>query len=83
MFDLLVNIINWLIDVFASAIEGIVSLLPKTPFEFKEVVWGDFGNFILYFIPVSTIATHFTLILGAIALWYAYRWIFRLLQVIR
>lgn len=77
--DLMKYTIGWLID----AIAFLITLLPDTPFTFEYIEWGDFGNFIGYFIPVGDMITHMGYILTAITLWYGVQHAMRLVKAIR
>jgi hypothetical protein len=77
------NIINALIDGLVAAITFVFNLLPDTPFNFPKIEWGNFGKLIGAFIPVADIATHFVLILSAFGLYYAVRWILRVIRMVQ
>lgn len=76
-------IINFFIDLFVMIFDFCVGLLPETPFKFEAIQWGVFGNAVGTFIPVGKMATHLTLILSAVGLYYAARWLLRLIKMIQ
>lgn len=81
--DIIADIINFLIDLLVIIITGIMALLPQTPFKFDPLDWGLFGDAVGYFLPIGTMVAHLTIILASVGLWYAVRWLFRLIQMIR
>ncbi|MFJ7484629.1 hypothetical protein [Bacillus thuringiensis] len=76
-------IVNFLINGLVVAITWLLGLLPDTPFRFEAIQWGDFGKLIGAIIPVAKVFTHFTLILGAFLLYYAIRWVLRIIRMIQ
>lgn len=72
------------INLFAVVVGGIISLLPTSPFaEVQAVQWTEYTKWIGLIVPVNDIFSHFTYLLLAIAVWYLYRWILRLVQAIQ
>ena len=80
---MLVMIINGLIDVLVLIFGFLFSLLPDTPFQFSPLDWGIFGQVIGLVFPVADMATHFVLILSAIATYYSVRWLLRIIRQIQ
>lgn len=72
-----------LIETLVNLIAGALDLLPSIPIESEELVWGEFGRAIGYFLPISTMLQHFTLFLGLMLVWYSYEYIMRLIKMIK
>ena len=70
---------GWWIDMLIF----ILSFLPASPFKFEPIKWGEFGNFVGYFIPVEKMAQHFVAILFSVTMWYAVQHILRILRMVR
>lgn len=79
---MIVNIVNWLIDILVVVVTGIMSLFPQTPFNFKGFDWGPFGKLIGMIFPVGDMFVHFTMILSSIGIYYAIRWLLRLIKMV-
>ena len=83
----LVKIINlvveFVIDNVLGAIAWVIGLLPKLPVDAQPLDWGLFGDSIGYFLPIGTMAQHFVLFLGLMALWYAVETILRWTKTIK
>lgn len=83
----LVKIINlvteFVIDNILGAIAWTIGLLPSLPIKAEALDWGPFGNSIGYFLPVGTMAQHFVLMLGLMALWYAIETLMRWAKTIK
>lgn len=80
---MLVAILNGIIDVLYLIASGIAALLPHSPFQFKPLDLGVFGQVIGLVFPVSEMATHMTLILSAFSMYYVVRWLLRLIRQIQ
>lgn len=78
-----VKIINALIDLVVLILNGLLQLLPDTPFNFTPLDWGVFGQAIGLVFPVASMATHLTLILSAMLSYYGVRWGLRLIRQIQ
>lgn len=76
-------IIDHGIDTLINTLAWLIALLPSLPIQFQPLQWGPFGNLIGYFIPISTMLTHFTIMLGVVILWYSYQHIMRLVRLIK
>lgn len=61
----------------------IIGVLPTFPIPINPINWGDFGVAIGYFIPIGTMAQHFTLMLALMIIWYSYEYIMRLIKMIK
>jgi hypothetical protein len=81
--DLVVWIVNFLFDLIALLIQGVIFLLPNTPFKFESLEWGSFGQMVGYFIPVQTMFGHMAAIVGVMLSWFAISYILRLIKLIR
>lgn len=77
LFDVLVA---WWMDWLTKLI---AIILPQNVFNFERIEWGAFGNFVGYFIPVAKMVTHLTVILAAVAIYYSWQHIMRLLKMVR
>lgn len=80
---MLVTIINWLIDLLYLIAVTALAILPESPFQFDDLSWGPFGQFIGYVFPVSTLFLHMATIITAITIYYSTRWLLRLIKTIR
>lgn len=69
---------NWWVDMLI----WVIGLLPDADFSADPIEWGVFGNSIGYFIPVSSMASHFAMILSALVLFYGIQHILRLIRLI-
>lgn len=76
-------IIEYGIDTLITTLAWLIGLLPSLPIEFQPLQWGPFGNLIGYFIPISSMLTHFTIMLGVVLLWYSYQHIMRIVRLIK
>lgn len=76
-------LIEHVLNNFLSMIALIIGLLPSLPLPQNNLVWGDFGRSIGYFIPLGTMAQHFTLMLALMIIWYSYEYIMRLIKMIK
>lgn len=83
----LIELINMLIEHVLnntlSMIALIIGVLPSLPIPIEPINWGAFGVAIGYFIPIGTLAQHFTLMLALMILWYSYEYIMRLIKMIK
>lgn len=77
------DVVNWLIDLIVAIALFVIDLLPNTPFEFTPLEWGSFGKMVGLFIPVQSMVTHFAVILSAVGLYYAVRWLLRIIKMVR
>lgn len=71
------------IDNVVNAIAWLIGLLPSLPIGNEPLQWGDFGHALGYFLPVSTMALHFTLMLGLMLVWYSYEYVMRWIKMIK
>lgn len=72
---------NFLYDLAVLAI----GWLPDSPFQQQELDLSGFGNvmgYINYFVPVGSFLLIALTYLSAVIVWYAVRWILRLVQYI-
>lgn len=77
------SIMNGLIDLIVLILNGLIYLLPESPFNFSPLNWGVFADAIGLVFPVGSMATHLTLILSAFALYYVVRWALRLIRQVQ
>jgi hypothetical protein len=80
---MLVSLLNGLISVVSFIGQGVLLLLPDTPFQFEPLGWGDFGTLVGVIFPISTMVQHFISILSAILIYYAIRSLLRLIKQVR
>jgi len=80
---MLTKLVNGMIDILVLVVNGLLSLLPESPFQFDPIEWGPFGSMIGTVFPVGSMATHMSLILGAFLSYYAIRWALRLIRQIQ
>lgn len=80
---MLVEILNGLIYVLYIVAYALTFLLPVTPFEFERIEWGDFGKSIGLIFPIKAMAQHFAVLLSAFLLYYAIRWILRIIKQVQ
>lgn len=76
-------LIDYVLDTILATIGWIIALLPSFPVLFKPIEWGDFGNAVGYFLPVSEMVLHFSLMLTLIVVWYSVQHIMRLIRLIK
>lgn len=83
----LVKFFNFIIenvfDLIISSIAWVVALLPSVPFEPEPLDWGEFGNSIGYFLPISDAIVHFSLMLILMIIWLGVQHILRVSKMIR
>lgn len=77
------RIINFLIDLITLILDGIMKLLPDTPFQFEPIPWGSFGQLVGLFIPLGSMALHMVLILTAYLGYYVVRWLLRVIRQVQ
>jgi len=84
---ILIKFVNFLFSILFSwwidMLIFILSFLPDSPIKFEPIKWGEFGNFVGYFIPVAKMANHFAAILAAVTIWYAFQHVLRILRMVR
>lgn len=83
LIDVLNLIIEYGLDTIVFAIAWAIAILPSLPFESVQVAWGTMGNSIGYFIPISQMLSHFSLMLGIMVIWYSVQHIMRLVKLIK
>src|SRR5690625_3226683 len=76
-------IIEKLLTILDIIAQFVLLILPDSPFDFKPVDLGDFGNIVGFFIPVSTLISHFLGILTAISFYYGVRYLLRLIRQVQ
>ena len=78
------GIVNTLIDIASGIADGIVWLLPISPFAAMELVFdGELMGYINHFLPVQEAVN---ILVGwgvAIGVWYLYALILRLVKAVR
>lgn len=73
------HVIQNVVDLIA----WLIALLPSLPITNEPLPWGDFGKAIGYFIPVGTMAQHFSLMLTVMIVWYSYEYAMRWVKMIK
>lgn len=82
-FIKLVNLLTkFLLDWWIEILIWVLELLPDADFAAKPIEWGEFGSAIGYFFPVTTMVTHFALIISAFVLFLGVQHILRLVKMI-
>lgn len=84
LWCILKSFFYWIIETLLEFLDIIMyfvlQILPDSPFQFEPIQWGNVGNSIGYFIPVSSILSHFITILSAITIYYGVRYLLRLIK---
>lgn len=82
---MLYEFINFLIDSVAGAIDWVLGLFPRSPFQNMNSSKPEIINLghITWFIPFSTMILHFSVLATAIGAYYTYRIVARWLKVVR
>lgn len=79
----MIEIINMIIQAIAFIFGLILDLLPDSPFQqFDFSGWSDYLGYVVYFFPVREFLLFMQLLLGAILIWYAYRWVLRFIRAV-
>lgn len=69
--DFLEGILNGLIEICGNAVNGVLSLLPMSPFSNLSLsVGADIVAYINFFVPVGQMITISSAWLSCIAIWY-------------
>lgn len=74
----MVDILNWFIDVLASLVEGVLSILPNSPFSWDVSGLSPVMAIANYFVPFAALFTVLGTYVISVAAWYAVRWILRI-----
>lgn len=80
---MLIELMNGLTNILYVVAYGLTMLLPETPFQFESVSWGPFGDAIGLVFPVVDMGIHMTVILSAFLIYYAIRWLLRLIKQVQ
>lgn len=80
---MLVAILNGLIEVLYLIGTALTFLLPESPFDFKNLSWGQFGKAVGFIFPISAMGLHMTAILTAFLTYYAIRWLLRVIRQVQ
>lgn len=82
----MIQFINWIIDLLYNLVSFVLNLLPDSPFQQIEPnpssVFGQVMGWITYFVPIQEMIVVTLGFLGAVIVWYAYRWILRLARYV-
>ena len=80
----MVDVVNGGIDMLSALADGIVWLLPTSPFTYLELAFDSkLLGYINYFLPVSEILGILTAWGAAVGGWYLYKIILRWFKLIR
>lgn len=83
----LIEVLNMFIEHVLNnvlrLIAWLIGLLPSLPLPNVELVWGEFGSAVGYFIPVGTLVSHFSMMLVLVIVWYGYEYIMRWIKMIK
>jgi hypothetical protein len=78
------DIANWLVDAFSKLADGVVWLLPPSPFAALELAFdGEILRYVNYFVPVKEALDILVAWGTTIAGWYLYQIIMRWAKAIR
>lgn len=77
----MIGLLNDIISSIASVFSTVLSFLPQTPFTWSFPS-GSIMAMFDYFIPISGMASILTAYVGAVVIWYCYRWILRVVKFI-
>lgn len=78
----MVGLLNKIIELLASALNAVLTLLPTSPFQSISFPDTGFLGWIGLFIPVTAILDLFATWLSAVLVWYGLRWVFRFVRYI-
>lgn len=79
----MIAIINMIIVAIAVVLGAILDLLPTSPFQqFDFSGWSEYLGYIAFFFPVREFLIFMQVLLGAVLLWYAYRWVLRFIRAV-
>lgn len=79
---MLVKIIQALIDFAGIVLNSVIGLLPNSPFSWDFSWLGSWWGFVNYFIPFQAMASFTLYYVAAVGIWYAVRWIMRIIRYI-
>lgn len=68
-----------------TLVENTIGLLPDSPFQNITAgleKYNEIMGMVNYVVPVGTMLNILTVYLGAVGIWYIYRWVLRLAQYI-
>lgn len=78
----MIDLINAVISGLASAVTGILALLPQSPFSWDVSGLSSYLATINYFVPFSAVGTMLYSYVTAVLAYYAIRWLLRLVKYI-
>lgn len=76
-------ILQGIIDFIHAVGMFIISGLPDTPFQFQSTSWPEWVQVVGLVIPVAGMLAHFTAFVAAVAVYYAIRWLARIVKAIQ
>lgn len=78
----MIAILNTILEAVGNAVQGILDLLPATPFSWSLGDLSTYWGIANYFIPFQAMATLLAVYVISVATWYGIRWILRLTKYI-
>lgn len=78
----MIDIINAIISAVGSVVQGVLNLLPDTPFNWSLGDLGVYWGIANYFIPFNAMAVVLSAYVVAVAIWYGVRWVLRFAKYI-
>jgi hypothetical protein len=79
---MIIKIINTILDKFCDVAMVVLGMLPESPFFWDLGGLGNIFGFANYFIPFASMLTLMTSYVSAVAIWYAVRWVLRIIRYI-
>lgn len=79
---MLARILQGILDALAAALNGVISVLPTSPFAWEFSWLGEWWSVVNYFIPFQAMASLTMCYVAAVAIWYGVRWVFRFVRYI-
>lgn len=79
----MIDFLNTVISALATVLNGLLSLLPQSPFNFDMSAAAPYLQFFDYIVPVTAILSLLTAYVAAVVIWYMYRWILRIIKFIK
>ena len=73
---------NLLIDIICAIVNTLLSILPKSPFNFTPINWGPLGDVVGVIMPVRDMVVHTTALTGCALLYLAGRYLLRLIKMV-
>jgi hypothetical protein len=84
--SIFIKLINYLIEFFAYIVTLVLNVLPDSPFNWgfvQSFLDSPYVKFAVYFIPFDSILAFLEVYVTAVFIWYAYRWVLRVIKYIQ